>query len=108
MTAGTGTVPCLSSELSYGMCLPAAGHTKLLAFTMAKPQSWGGLRGHPRMMRLTASGKQFIPTTGNAAAGTQCAGHHRDAVAQLGPTLEFWGATSTLLSLERPSERSGC
>lgn len=108
MTAGTGALPSLSSELRYGMCPAAAGGTKLLTFAMAKPQFWGGLWGHPRMMLLTTCAELFIPTTANAAAGTQCAGHHRDVVAQLGPTLAFWGTTSTPLSLECPLEESGC
>lgn len=59
-------------------------------------------------MLLTASAKLFIPTTANAAAGTKRAGHHGDAMAQLGPTLAFWGTSSTLLSLEFPLEESGC
>lgn len=47
MTAGTGALPSLSSELRYGMCPAAAGGTKLLTFTMAKPQFWGGCGDTP-------------------------------------------------------------
>lgn len=82
MTAGTGLPP-------PGICLLAAGGTKLLAFTMAKPWYWEGLWEHLGMMFLTASGKLFNPTTAKCASGTQCAGHHRDTTAQLTPYLCF-------------------
>lgn len=59
------------------------------------------------MMLLTTSSELFVPTTADVSSGGQCAQHHRDAVAQRGPLLVFWGTTSTLLSLECPLE-AGC